>query len=299
MASAQTLTYLGNCHCGGYRFEISLPRIESAISCSCSVCSKKDSLWVIPEEKAFRVVRDDGHLVEYESRSLKEKFCGSCGTQVTAEHQIGDLARCFLVNIRTIRSPYVNPFQLKYFTPLMSFQSLTLKRKTIMTASVVDKNEAKQIAVGASHALTQHNFVCHCQRIRAELLVTLQDQEIKEDNCSACVRNAYIGVYPKKEQVIIYGRENGFEYLTGRKYSGAVHCKTCGVQVFSNIYGPPRSMFDKLAPERKEKALKVYHKNMQLQPLNVRAVEGVDISSLHIIRSDEGTEGYKLDEEKH
>jgi hypothetical protein len=75
-----------------------------------------------------------------------------------------------------------------------------------------------------------------------------------------------------------------------------VYCKTCGVHVFSNIYGPPINIFDRLPPERKENALKVYRKNIQLQPLNVRAMERVDLSSLEINRTDEGTKGYELDD---
>ena len=75
-----------------------------------------------------------------------------------------------------------------------------------------------------------------------------------------------------------------------------MHCKSCGVHVFSNMYGPPISVFDRLPPERKENALKVYHENMRLQPLNARAMEGVDLSVLKIRRTDEGTEGYQLDD---
>jgi hypothetical protein len=68
------------------------------------------------------------------------------------------------------------------------------------------------------------------------------------------------------------------------------------VHVFGNIYGPPISVFDKLPPERKEKVLEIYRKNLQLQPLNVRAMEGVDLTELKINRSDEGTEGYVLND---
>lgn len=67
--------------------------------------------------------------------------------------------------------------------------------------------------------------------------------------------------------------------------------------VYSNIYGPPITVFDKLPPERKERALAVYAKNLELKPLNVRAVEGVKLESLAIQRSDEGTDGYVLEDE--
>lgn len=75
---------------------------------------------------------------------------------------------------------------------------------------------------------------------------------------------------------------------------GVVHCKTCGVQIFTNLYGPPITVFDKLPPERKAYALEVYHKNMSLQPLNMRAMEGFQLLSetINIKRTDEGTEGY-------
>lgn len=108
-------------------------------------------------------------------------------------------------------------------------------------------------------------------------------------------QTAYIGVYPTKDKVRIHGRENTFEYLTGRKFGGAALCKTCGVHVFGNVYGPPITVFDKLPPERKEFALGVYHKNMNMQPLNVRSMNGFNSSSLNIKRSDEGTEGYELE----
>lgn len=108
-------------------------------------------------------------------------------------------------------------------------------------------------------------------------------------------QTAYVGVYPKRDQVRIVGREHTFEYIHGRRFGGAAHCKNCGVHIFGNIYGPDPAVFDKLPPERREIALQVYHKNMALQPVNVRAIEGLDLKSMHIERTDCGTDGYVLD----
>lgn len=36
--------------------------------------------------------------------------------------------------------------------------------------------------------LAQHSGSCHCQKVQVELLVPLAEQEVKEDNCSSCVR---------------------------------------------------------------------------------------------------------------
>jgi hypothetical protein len=107
---------------------------------------------------------------------------------------------------------------------------------------------------------------------------------------------AYIGVYPTRDQVRILGREHTFEYTHGRRFGGAAHCKDCGVYIFGNVYGPDPSVFDKLPPERREVVLQIYHKNMALQPVNVRAIEGLDLKSIYVERTDSGTEGYMLDE---
>lgn len=72
-------------------------------------------------------------------------------------------------------------------------------------------------------------------------------------------------------------------------------CKTCGVHMFGIVYGPPISIFDKLPPERKAVALEVYHRNLNMQPLSVRTIDDLDISSLKIEYDACGTEGYTLD----
>ncbi|KAK2603054.1 hypothetical protein N8I77_009538 [Diaporthe amygdali] len=281
MADAQNIVYRGNCHCGRYRYELSLPgEIGSATSCTCSVCLKKGYLWLAPPEGSFRVVRDDGNLEEYTSKSLRDKFCNHCGTGVIGQHTAGPLRGQFAVNVRAIQG--VNPYNIKI-------------------AAIETKDEELEIQqLEKTEPTAHHVFSCHCGNVKAELLVRIQDQEVKEDNCSSCVRNAYIGVYPTKDQVRILGREHGFEYaglkadLGGPKMGGTVHCKTCGVFVFTNIHGPPITVFDRLPPERKAYALEVYHKNMSLQPLNVRAIEGFQLLSkaIGIAQSDEGTEGY-------
>lgn len=108
------------------------------------------------------------------------------------------------------------------------------------------------------------------------------------------IQNAYIGTYPTQSQVRIHGPSNTFEYLCGRRYNGAAHCKTCGVLVFNKVYGPPVSVFDRLPPERREVVLAAYHKNLAMRPLNVRALDDVDIRALKVHRVNEGTGGYEI-----
>jgi hypothetical protein len=53
-------------------------------------------------------------------------------------------------------------------------------------------------------------------------------------------------------------------------------------------------VFDKVPADRRERVMAAYWKNMALQPLNARTIDALDINSLKIERTDEGTEGYVL-----
>ncbi|KAK7996684.1 sphingolipid long chain base-responsive protein [Apiospora arundinis] len=221
------------------------------------------------------MTKDDGRLVEFDSGVLVDKFCDHCGTGVVGEHRTGPLEGKFLVNVRAIQG--VNPFRIE-------------------SAVTTVHTEDPQQSFKPSSKAPPYTFSCHCGSIKATLLVPLQEQEVKEDNCSKCVRTGYVGVYPTKGEVTIPTGSWGNSFAYPGKYGGGPHhCKTCAVFVFHEVAGPPISAFDNLAPERRDHMLGIYHQNMNLQPLNVRCVERFDIGSLDIKRSDEGTEGARSD----
>ncbi|KAK4214182.1 hypothetical protein QBC37DRAFT_314799 [Rhypophila decipiens] len=268
----------GNCHCGNFRFEItsdssSTPANLGVSICACSLCTKLGCLWLPVDPDDFAITRDTGTVTTY--RGLV--FCKVCGTAVTGKHVGGPLQGQFLVNARAVAG--FNPFQLGN-----NDDSQQRQRQAPSPMPVT----------GAEQDPVKHRGSCHCGNVSVELLVGLDELEIKEDNCSSCVRDAYIGTYPSKEQVRIHGRVHTFEYRYGSKFNGIAHCQTCGVVVFTTVYGPPISLFDRLPAERKERALAVYWKNMALQPVNVRVLDGVDLSTLTIQTTDEGAEGYVL-----
>ncbi|KAK1750195.1 hypothetical protein QBC47DRAFT_394778 [Echria macrotheca] len=282
MTTVTKRSAIGNCHCGCFRFQISIDDKTNPISCTCTLCRKKGYIWLVADDHEYKVVRDDGRLTDYRTNIIQDQFCNKCGTGVVAKHPGGPLAGRLLVNARTIQG--LNPFELE-------------SRISILTTDDNDMKLAGGIQdSGSSSDSVKHKGSCHCGQVWVELLAALQDLEVKEDNCSLCVRNAFIGVYPSKEEVRIHGRENTFEYKCGRKFIGTLHCSTCGVTVFTNVYGPPLSVFDRVPPERKEVVMAAYRKNMNIQPLNVRALEDVDLAMLQIKRSDEGTEGYTLED---
>lgn len=53
-------TYRGNCHCGSFIYEATIPEIKALYSCNCSLCTKRGTLWTpVPDETAFKVVKGD------------------------------------------------------------------------------------------------------------------------------------------------------------------------------------------------------------------------------------------------
>lgn len=67
--------------------------------------------------------------------------------------------------------------------------------------------------------------------------------------------------------------------------------------MFWKLNGPPVSMFFNLPPERLPVIIDRYAANMNMQPLNIRAFDDVEISDLKYSPEDEGTDGYILDPE--
>lgn len=135
---------------------------------------------------------------------------------------------------------------------------------------------------------------CACGNIAFSVKTPpLAKVEIKEDNCSICRRRAAISIYPDRDQVTIIGKENATTYAFGRKFNQAPFCKTCGVACYGVPIGPPQEVVDKLPEAKKE----FVEKLRRIQPLYVRAIDGVEWDDIHVEQSDEGTEGYALPDE--
>jgi hypothetical protein len=74
MAQFDAISYHGNCHCGAFRFKVLMPQIQVAITCTCSLCTKKAYLWTeLAANVSIKVLKDDGLLIEYRSQSLHDR----------------------------------------------------------------------------------------------------------------------------------------------------------------------------------------------------------------------------------
>lgn len=146
---------------------------------------------------------------------------------------------------------------------------------------------------------------CDCGKITVQLLLPFEQLEVREDNCSICTRaspplnvnsnltdlkqNAWTGIYPSQKHVLLKGHENTKEYRFGSKFNGFPFCRTCGINVYQNLYGPPLPVIDSMPEERKA----LVRQMLDIKPLNVRVFEDVVLSDCNVKRVDQGTEGYE------
>lgn len=91
-------TYLGACHCGAVRFEVSGVPGELT-TCDCSICVKKNALmWKVPEN-ALRKLSGEEYLTEYRwnTRVARHYFCSICG--IYTFHRKRMAPDCYGVNV--------------------------------------------------------------------------------------------------------------------------------------------------------------------------------------------------------
>ncbi|KAH8899058.1 glutathione-dependent formaldehyde-activating enzyme [Thozetella sp. PMI_491] len=274
--------YRGNCHCGAHRFEVSLPELTSATACNCSLCHKLGALWAFPSEGSFVVTKgDDADLTSYSSSAAGVKFCPNCGIVTTGEHTSGPLKGKFAVNIRTLLD--VNPFKLEIESVDSKTSELPAYEEHKFTGTEPPfQGDDVKLYTGS----------CHCGAVTFAFKCKQLDQvELKEDNCSICVRRAWVGVYPRTAQVTLDGRDKTKDYVYGRGFGGSPFCTTCGCHVHQNVYGPPKAVVERLPAERQA----MIREKLDLLPLCLRAFHDIDLAALPVQREDEGTEGYVLD----
>lgn len=74
------VNYLGGCHCGSVRFQVSVDKPE-AIECNCSICRKKGFLHLIIPPEQFYLLSGENILSTYtfNTHTAKHQFCSICG----------------------------------------------------------------------------------------------------------------------------------------------------------------------------------------------------------------------------
>ncbi|CAK7230733.1 hypothetical protein SBRCBS47491_007687 [Sporothrix bragantina] len=325
------MIYHGNCHCGRYRFDLHVDgggsgdrqhattdtnltkaTLIPTVTCTCVACTKLGCVWHVVKseelvdtspERNDNLSRNNNNggavidetllasppspsssplLTTYRSGLIRYAFCPSCGTGIFGTHVKGPLVGQLLVNLRTIRN--LNPFDYPATSSADTVRSDT-----------PDSPASSDSGRSTSSTHLPSTGACLCGSVTVELLVPLGDMPLKEDNCSICTRNAWLGAYPRRSQVIVRGAaQHTRDYRFGRRrFMGHPFCTTCGAHVFMNVYGPPQDMIDRLSEAKKE----LVRQNLDVLPINVRILDRIQrhLGQLQIAQSDEGTQGYEQD----
>jgi len=71
--------YRGSCHCGKVTLEFE-GNVDNAVSCNCSICSKRGSLLWFTARAAVQV-KGEEELATYtfNKHKIKHRFCKTCG----------------------------------------------------------------------------------------------------------------------------------------------------------------------------------------------------------------------------
>jgi centromere protein V len=96
-------TYIGGCHCGRVGFEVDAPVDPVLSECNCSICAMAGYLHLIVPKSAFRLLKGEESLSNYEFNTgiAKHYFCSNCGVKsfyVPRSHPAGISvnARCLV-----------------------------------------------------------------------------------------------------------------------------------------------------------------------------------------------------------
>ncbi|CAM1511435.1 Fc.00g089480.m01.CDS01 [Cosmosporella sp. VM-42] len=274
----QTETYRGNCHCGAFVYEATIPEIKRVVACACKLCTKKGSLWTaVPDEASFKIVKgDEDALTVYEfgPKTKSHKFCPTCGSAVFGRSPSAPPGKTLILNVRCIQD--LDVWSLDVVKVNAGDANLPYEVPEFRGPEPKTDADPSKIYYGS----------CHCGAVTIAVKTHPMDDKypgkISECSCSICQRNGYIWIYPRIEEVVIQGKENLTLYAMGKKMMSKTFCKTCGIPVGNVGNKLSGEEIEALGPDLQ----KWYHQCFLVEPINIRTLNGFDLESVETSRFD-------------
>ncbi|KAK0616514.1 Mss4-like protein [Immersiella caudata] len=228
MADTNLKTYRGNCHCTAFVYEVDIPEFKSAAECNCSICTKKGVLWIYPPTEALRIVKgSEDALTSYNFGTgiATHKFCPTCATPIMCRAPGAPPGKQLSLNVRAIQK--INPWELEIIPLDGAGWGAPHQAPKYTGPEPTAEIEDGRIYYGS----------CHCGAVTLAVKTAPLDKDypgdVLECACSICLKNGYIWLYTKVEQVALQGEENLGRYSFGSGVLAKTFCKTCGVH-FTN-----------------------------------------------------------------
>ncbi|KAI0597784.1 hypothetical protein F4775DRAFT_218447 [Biscogniauxia sp. FL1348] len=282
----ETKTYRGNCHCGAYVYEATLPAVTSRGDCTCSICAKSAAQWrlgAVPGRNLRFVAgsADPAALTEYAygEKKFRYKICPHCGVPLLISGRLGPShPELNGVNIRTFQHGQGVDVWTLDITPGRDASSFPPAYEPV---KYTGPEPAADVPGGKVYTGS-----CHCGAVRVALKSKPLDKTyeglISECNCSHCYRHGPVWAYPNKEQVVIEGEENLVPYVFGTKAWGKCFCKHCGILVCNAPQPLTEEMIAGMSEETKSFTLGSRH----LLPINLRVLDDFTALDLNVKRAD-------------
>ena len=98
------MRYKGSCHCGKVAFEVESDLTGGAVSCNCSICSRKGALLIAVPRDSLKLLSPETDLQKYtfHKHSIVHRFCRTCGMHPFADDSAGKAERMAYVNVRCL-----------------------------------------------------------------------------------------------------------------------------------------------------------------------------------------------------
>ncbi|KAF7543463.1 hypothetical protein G7046_g9995 [Stylonectria norvegica] len=265
-------TYRGNCHCGAFVYEVTVPEIKLVHSCNCSHCSKKACLWVpVLDLEAFKPVvgsEDDLAVYQFGPKNTDHKFCPTCGSGLLARLRGGSPGRELLFNARCIQGLNI------WDTPVNNFPG-----KNTDPQYEVPEFKGQEPSSDADGETLYHGS-CHCGAVTVAVQSPPLDENFQGNvvdcNCSSCQRNGYLWIYPTLNKVGFAGKENLTQYAMGRKIFSKPFCKFCGIPMTNVPIPVSDEKFESLSPE-----FQAFYKHAaSITPVNIRTFNNFDVNAV-------------------